>query len=183
MLLYNAVSCVLSLLTHYFELGVPFCIRGSIKAKHANGWGFCGYKLSVLACASVSFLKLAKLMIVCCRLCQNSHIVTVICVKWSLGFKTWTVWTWRPWSLFKPREHSCTRDILMQSDKDIGHRVSVSLSPPILFSIMCGFRNSHTYRGMAWWGPWNVIMSLQCEWSMKYRESGWRLTGLRWQFL
>lgn len=32
-------------------------------------------------CACVRFLKLAKLMIVCCGPCQSSHIVTVTCVK------------------------------------------------------------------------------------------------------
>lgn len=89
------------------------------------------------------------------------------------------MWTWRPWSLFKPREHSCMGDILMQTDKDAGHRLSFSLSPPLFLSIMRWFRNSHTNRRTAWWGPWNVIMSLPCVRSMKWWEGPWRLTGSR----
>lgn len=137
--------------------------------------------ISIRVC---SFSRLAKLVFsgVCsARMLSpwNVQVVTVACVKWLQGFKTWNMWTWRPWSLFKPREHSCMGDILMQSDKDAGHRLSFSLSPPLFLSIMHGFRNSHTNRRTAWWGPWNVIMSLPCERSMKWWERPWRLTGSR----
>lgn len=134
------------------------------------------------ACMRVFVPRLAKLVFSgVCRAHGSTpwmvQVVTVARVKWLQRSKTWNMWTWRPWSLFKPREHSCMGDILMQSDKDAGHRLSFSLSPPLFLSIMRGFRNSHTNRRTAWWGPWNVIMSLPCERSMKWWESPWRLTG------